>query len=660
MLNFQQQVRAHLESGLRAVAQGDIHAGAHAFELALQLAPEDPDALKLMGTALLQLEHLEGAADCLQRAVRKLRDDPSVYGNLAQACFGLGRYEQAQDAYRKASRLDPRAAHFQLGIANSMAMQGKFNDAEQLLRKQAGRFPNDAFVWHNLGNVLRDLGRPADAADCYRKALVLDPQLIDARNNLGGVMHTQLQYENAEREFRACIAAAPDYALARCNLASVMIDLGRFSEAEAECRAVIRLAPDLRIAHTFLAAALGHQQRHREALACHRAALSIAPDDPAVIELYGSALIESGEFAEGLRCLSHALVLNPASISGHQLLGTALLSHGRIVDGWVEYRHRPAYVEYCARHPGETIAQTLPSHFRGKHVYLRTEQCLGDELFFLRFAPLLKTAGVCISYRPGGKIHSLLQRAGCIDTFVDHDAPLPSADATLMLGDLPHGLSNFPSSALPLSTAQVNAGINRNFQQCIAVYWPPVPPSLALAPLDAQMRALRSRLAAIGKPPYIGLTWHAGTPPQAQREKASWVLHKQIGIASLAASLRDVPGTYIALQRNPEAGQIEAFAQALGQPVHDFTELNDDLEAMLALLSLVDEYIGVSNTNMHLRAAVGKTARVLTPCPAEWRWMAAGASSPWFPGFLVYRQSPQGGWDAALAALRNDLANTER
>lgn len=58
---------------------------------------------------------------------------------------------------------------------------------------------------------------------------------------------------------------------------------------------------------------------------------------------------------------------------------------------------------------------------------------------------------------------------------------------------------------------------------------------------------------------------------------------------------------------------------------------------------------------MHLRAGVGKTARVLVPWPVEWRWMAAGDASPWFPGFAVYRQGTDGDWDAALDRLKNDL-----
>ena len=109
------------------------------------------------------------------------------------------------------------------------------------------------------------------------------------------------------------------------------------------------------------------------------------------------------------------------------------------------------------------------------------------------------------------------------------------------------------------------------------------------------------------------------------------------------------------MQRKPGAGEIESLSGHIGREVHDFSDLNNDLEGMLAVLALIHEYVGVSNTNMHLRAAAGKTARVLVPRPGEWRWMAGGASSPWFPGFSVYRQSLDGSWDAALEGLRKDL-----
>jgi hypothetical protein len=171
---------------------------------------------------------------------------------------------------------------------------------------------------------------------------------------------------------------------------------------------------------------------------------------------------------------------------------------------------------------------------------------------------------------------------------------------------------------------------------------------------------MRERLASAGDPPYVGLTWKGGTPPLEQRSGGGWLLFKEIGISALADTLKDSPATLIAIQRNPQPGEIESFSRAVGRRVHDFSALNEDLEGMLALLALLDEYVGVSNTNMHLRAGAGRTARVLVPLPAEWRWMASGSDSPWFPGFSVYRQSPDGQWTNALAKLKADLSAAVR
>ncbi len=115
-------------------------------------------------------------------------------------------------------------------------------------------------------------------------------------------------------------------------------------------------------------------------------------------------------------------------------------------------------------------------------------------------------------------------------------------------------------------------------------------------------------------------------------------------------------GTFVALQRKPEAGEIEALSKDLGREVHDLTDLNDALEDMLAALSLLDDYVTVSNTNVHLGTGVGRTSRALIPHPPAYRWMATGDESPWFPGCRVYRQGTDGDWDRAFAALARDLA----
>jgi tetratricopeptide (TPR) repeat protein len=628
-------LRATLDAGMREHAEGRFEAAREAYRRALAAAPDHPEAWFLMGTVLLQLGQAQEAAAGLERAARGLRNHPGVLGNLAQAYFVLGRFDDAHGAFRRASRLDPGQVTFQIGAANSLAMQGRRADAESLLRGIAARHPRQALPWFNLGNVLREQQRLPEAADCYARALEIEPGRPDARNNLGSVLHASYRFAEAEQAYRSCLAAAPDYVEARYNLASVLMDVGRFREAEEVCRKIVECDPATALAHTFLGAALAQQGKIAPAVECHRTAAQLAPGDAKIAADHATALGHAGDLANALTEFSRALTLNPDAPGTRYARGTALLAHGRVEEGWGGYLYRPAFTAFREKHPGVQLSRALPPAIDGIPLFLVPEQGLGDELFFLRFAGALSAAGARVVYRATGKIGSLLGRVAGLAQVADESAPAPEGQRVMMIGDLPHALGEYSNQGRP----------------------PRFPPPLTLVPLDSRLEAMRQRLVEAGSPPYIGISWRAGTAPRDQRSGADWKLHKEIGIDALGRALRGCAGTFVVLQRHPAPGEIECLAGRLGRHVHDFTDLNEELEGMLALLTLVDDYVGVSNTNMHLRAGAGRTARVLVPCPAEWRWMASGSASPWFPGFTIYRQSMDGDWGPALAALNRDLRN---
>jgi hypothetical protein len=348
----------------------------------------------------------------------------------------------------------------------------------------------------------------------------------------------------------------------------------------------------------------------------------------------GAALCELAMPDEGLPLLERAVAAAPDAYEPHFSRAVANLAAGNFAVGWREFVHRPTRMDLARLYPQVEWRVELPENLHGKHVCVQREQGLGDQLFFLRFAPALKARGARITFRSPAKIASLFARAPVIDDVVADHGPLPPADYLMLVSDLPVAL------LAPRTVTETPEIL--------------VPPPLELAPLQEQLNALRERLAQSGPPPYVGLTWRGGITPEAQHSGA-WMLFKEIGLDQFAAALHGIDATLLALQRNPVAGELERLSALTGKSVHDYTALNEDLEAMLALLALIDDYVGVSNTNMHLRAAAGKTARVLVPCPAEWRWMLAGKKSPWFPGFTVYRQSIDGKWGPAMDELSHDL-----
>ncbi len=618
-------VRDLVERGLQRHRAGYLSDAKSLYEQALILEPRHPDGLHLAGVVALQTGAAERAVALIQRAIEVQPENPAFHANLAQAYLALQHVADAHAAFRRAAALAPRDPQFAVGAANCLAMRGSVAEAERELRAVAQRYPGYALAWFNLGNTVQEQGRQLEAADLYRRAIELDPALADAHNNLGRALHQLQRFEEAEQAYRRCLALQPDVATGYCNLASVLIDRGRFAEAASVCQQALQRSSGSAELNLLLGSAYTHQGSLTSALEAFRAAANAAPDNPRAVWAYGYALIRTGKETEGLPLLERALALQPDSSEFRSALSTIYLSLGDLQAGWREHEWRAARINFLADNPTLRLAKALPDGLSGLKICLVREQGLGDELFFLRFAAALKSRGAKITYRANAKIASMLERAPALDRVIAENDSLPAVDLNMLIGDLPPALG-----ALDF------------------------PPPVALAPLPERLESMKRRLAVLGPPPYLGLTWRAGTAPERQRGM-DWVLYKAIPLDGLGAALRDVDGTITALQRNPESGEIGRLKEFTGKPIHDLTALNEDLESMLALLALIDDYVSVSNTNMHLRAAAGRTAKVLVPQPPEWRWMAAGDQSPWFPGFRIYRQGIDGDWRAVLTQLSQDL-----
>ena len=149
--------------------------------------------------------------------------------------------------------------------------------------------------------------------------------------------------------------------------------------------------------------------------------------------------------------------------------------------------------------------------------------------------------------------------------------------------------------------------------------------------------------------PILALTWRAGLAEDGLRRK-------ELALAEVAKLAQRWPGPVIAVQRQPLPDDLDILQRKAGRTIHDCCSLNDDLTKMAALLHVVDEYVGVSNTNMHLMANLGNRTRVFVTHPGEWRWGVAGDSTPWAPRARLYRELSHDAWSGAWTDLFADLA----
>jgi Flp pilus assembly protein TadD len=470
--------------------------------------------------------------------------------------------------------------------------------------------------------------RPAEAEASIRAALEISPRDDQLFHMLGVALLRQERGEEAIEPLQKAISMSkrkPDYHNA---LGCALRDAGRFQEAVASLERALKLAPGMAQARYNLGVtymAMGDVKRARQEL---RSVFEADRSDVEIAAMLSTLEWFAGNYDAAIACMRQALEANPTSGQVRFGLAERLLALGQFEEGWFRYLWRMNRYKFLERVGAAFNDPALMEHFpeslEGRTVKVHGEQGIGDDLFFLRFVRFLKERGARVEAAIEPRLVDMVRRSGALDACEPADRRSPGRLEYRMLGDLPYLLA---AQELPL------------------------PPSLRFEPLPARVQEIGGKLEGLARP-LVGLTWRAGTATKGRHMN---VLEKNAPLEEFVAVARALPGTLVVLQREPEAGEVEKLRDACGDRVADFSALNADLEGMLALLAAIDEYIGVSNTNMHLCAALGRGARVLVTRAVEFRWMAEGPGSPWFPGFPVYRRAAGGDWSAAFRAVVEDI-----
>lgn len=650
-------------AAMAALAQGRHADAAGLLGRAVGQAPQRPELWNDLGECLRAGGRLEPALEAYRSALAARPDYAEGHNNLGVALCQASRREEAVDAFRAAlaNRGDYPEAAFNLGV--TLADLGRHEEALDPLRAALARSPENTVLLERLANACKALKLDEEACGYFRELARLLPDNFEAWYALGGLEQRRQQYPEALAALEKAVALKPDHPWARFHLGMVLDEMDRPEEALEQMRASDRLSPDNPATLTRIAILLRALHRIDEAEAAIRAAYALKPDDVFVLNTLGlvelsrrhwdqasAAFMAAAQVRENMalplvnmaslygqrgdferRRHYFGLALERAPTDDHIRFSYALsqLLMSEWAEAWRNYAHRPT----ITRTPGyDFLGEPLPKDLRGKRILVQMDQGLGDELLFLRFARVLKERGAWLAYRPNPKLASFVGKLPFIDMSVSHREEPEDLDYRVAVCDLALAVDMRDEADIP--------------------------PPVGLVPSPGALGQARRMLAPLGDGPFIGVTWRGGT---SKEEFSKWnVLYKEIDPDLLAELLRDVPGQVLILQRKPKAGEIERFAERLGRPVHDLTAVNEQLEVMLALLSLIDEYVAVSNTNVHLRAGAGRISRVLIPHPPDWRWMAAGRS-PWYPDIPTYREAcGGGGWDAALAQLHSDLHETKK
>jgi len=648
-----------IEAAAQKFFAGDDNAALSLCKSILKNNPKDTNALNLSGIIYDKQDKKKQAIKFFLAAIKLTPNNPEINTNLATTYLGLDELDNAEKYLNKALSVAPDYSEAQYNLGNIHYKRNEFEQAKGLYEKTLKKNSHHVRALNNLADIVRKEGNIDRSISLYQQVLNIAPNFIESLLGLASINYDNKNYQPTEKLLRKIIQLDPNHVRAYYLLGASLYNSDNDSNEALSClKTSLKLDENQADVKNAIAASLLYKNRLSEALEYIESALITYPDYSEAYNTKGIILHELGDFdaskvayeksiecnpnsAESLNNYGHllnkfseprsalsyfnkAIEINPNHRNAKTNLAITKLLLGEFHDAWDYYRYRPSVklneAEFC---PDKTSL-----NLSGRSVLLVKDQGIGDELFFLRFLPKFLQQGVKTSYHCCHKLLPILARTSLFENVSFGPVIKSGYDHVFSVGDLPYICDHQSEAETPT-------------------------PFQLTSRADLTQEILE-RLATFGPPPYIGFSWQAGGLVNNKKISA---LIKNFDISELQKILSNIDGTLISLQRNPNVDEINSLSHKLNRPILNLDEYSNDLERMLSLLDILDHYIAVSNTNIHLRAGLNKSSHVLIPNPPEWRWMEEVKHNHWFPHCNIYRQKKDGSWNEAVEGILLDIAN---
>lgn len=173
------------------------------------------------------------AANLYGRVVALEPNDREAARRLGAALLRLGRFQDAIDAFRRVLAADPGEPEASRGIARALLELGRPDAALAAVEEGLARAPEDPRLLNAKGVALDQLGRHEEAQAVYRAGLARWPENASLRNNLGLSLALAGRYGEAIGELEPLARGPQENPRARHNLAAAYALKGDLETAES-------------------------------------------------------------------------------------------------------------------------------------------------------------------------------------------------------------------------------------------------------------------------------------------------------------------------------------------------------------------------------------------------------------------------------------------
>ena len=175
-----------LQTAMTQHQAGNLAQAETLYKQVLQAAPNQPDALHLLGLIAKQKGDLKTAVQLMRKALNFNPNYVEAYVNLGATLHEQSGQEQdnlaeAADCYRKALALRPNYAEVHSNLGVVLKAQDNLHESAECFVRALELNPASAETFANLDSLLKEMAAPDEALIYYRKVLVISPTNIAAQ-----------------------------------------------------------------------------------------------------------------------------------------------------------------------------------------------------------------------------------------------------------------------------------------------------------------------------------------------------------------------------------------------------------------------------------------------------------------------------------------------
>lgn len=566
------------------------------------------------GDLFLRDNQLESALACYTKA-QSFAPNASLkrrlYNNLGVTYKRLGRLQEAKKTFLQGISLDASHSSFYSNLGAIYALQGNTDQAVAYLEK-ALRLHVKLADALKLMELYSHANRIRNALGLGEELLQRFPDQYDVHVALGNVYALIKQFDKALPYYEKAVSLAPQKTQALNNLGIAYKELGLNEKALAAYQKVIEIHPNDSAVYNNLGNLLRQTGAFEQAFEALSRSIKLNPSYADAYSNVGALFKEQKMYAKAEPYYQKALQMEPNHINAN--FDTALLAlvKGNYEEGWRRYEYRLAVKELLAKTHAYKTPLWKGEPLKDKTIVLQNEQGFGDNIMFIRYAQKFLEAGAHVIVRTRPDLVRLFQTADArLEVIDEESSSIPAHDFYLPL----------------LCSAQRFATTLETIPQEFPYFFVPK------SKIDVALSPDRMK---------IGIVWSSS--PTNKDFK-----NKHIGLNAYRSWFGLEGIQWISLHVGDEAKDIAR--EGLSDTIVDISPVLSDFYETAKVMMHLDLVITTDTAVAHLCGALNVPVWVLTPKPADWRWMQEGDTTPWYQSVKVFRQTVSGDWSVPIAAV---------